>query len=324
MLLATKLTDYFYMPFAWILRSLYMLSNSYVFALVLFAIVFKLILLPAGISQQKGTAKQQRLQPKVRRIQAKYAGDQKKIQEETQALYQREGFNPIGGGCAPMLIQFPIIIGLYKVIYMPLQYVLKIPTNVLDKMKAIAETLEGAPKPNDRRIEMFLIDNFEAISSKISGVSADVMDQIRGFVTEFSLFGVPLGQTPAFSTVSNFGEATTSAKLLLLIPILSGLTSLLSSFITFRRQKVTNPEMAKNPTTGCMTFGMPLMSVYFGFLFPAGIGVYWIVQNILSTLQIAVLNRTHSNEKIIAKEMVIETIKRRSKENNTKFIANSK
>ncbi|MPN54321.1 Membrane protein insertase YidC [bioreactor metagenome] len=82
--------------------------------------------------------------------------------------------------------------------------------------------------------------------------------------------------------------------------------------------------MSKNPTMGCMTFGMPLMSVYFGFLFPAGIGVYWIVQNLLSTLQIAVLNRTHSNEKVIAKEMVVETIKRRSKEENTKFIANNK
>ena len=114
------------------------------------------------------------------------------------------------------------------------------------------------------------------------------------------------------------------AKLLLLIPLVSGITSLLTGLITFVRQKRTNPEMAKNPTSGCMTFAMPLMSVYFTFLFPAGIGLYWIFQNILSAIQMVILNHVYSNEKVMARMMVAETIQRRSKENNDKFISRNK
>ena len=82
--------------------------------------------------------------------------------------------------------------------------------------------------------------------------------------------------------------------------------------------------MAKNPSMGCMTYGMPLMSVWFAFQFPAGIGVYWIFQNILSAIQTVILHKVYRKEKVMAKELVIETIKRRSKENNTKAIAKMK
>ena len=60
-----KFIDYVYLPFAWILEQFYNLSNNYIVALFLFAIVFKLLLLPSSISQQKSSAKMQRIQPKV-------------------------------------------------------------------------------------------------------------------------------------------------------------------------------------------------------------------------------------------------------------------
>jgi len=85
----------------------------------------------------------------------------------------------------------------------------------------------------------------------------------------------------------------------------------LTGIITQQKQKRSNPEMAKNPTSGCMTYTMPLMSVWFTFMFPAGIGLYWIFQNILSIIQMLVLNRVYSNEKILARTMVEETIQRR-------------
>ena len=67
-----KLLDYVYVPFAWILEQFYNLSGNYIVALFFFAIVFKIILLPSSISQQKSSAKMARIQPKVRRIQARY------------------------------------------------------------------------------------------------------------------------------------------------------------------------------------------------------------------------------------------------------------
>lgn len=315
-----KFLDYVYLPFAWILEQFYNLSGNYVVALFLFAIVFKLILLPSSISQQKSSAKMQRIQPKVRRIQARYAGDQKKIQEETQALYQREGYNPMGAqGCLPLLIQFPIIILLYNIIYQPLKYVLRIPEK---ELTALTEAVKKITEiKNERQIEMTIMDNFSKLSDV---VSAETADKIEEFIENFSAFGMTLTTNPSFDAIKNWSTSETGAKLLILIPILSGVTSLLTSIITQARQKKENPEMAKNPTMGCMTYGMPLMSIWFAFQFPAGIGVYWIFQNILSAVQTVVLNKFYRKEKIMAKELVVETIMRRSKENNSKAIAKMK
>lgn len=306
--------DYVYLPFAWILEQFYNWTGNYVVALFFFAIVFKLILLPSSISQQKGMAKTQRLQPKIRRIQAKYAGDQKKIQEETQALYQREGYNPMGAqGCLPLLIQMPIIMILYNVIYKPLTYVLRLdPKYIQILTKAVGEV------KNERYVEMTIMEKFSSLADKVPG---EIALQIEDFTESFSAFGVSLATHPSTDVFKNWAGSDTGAKLLLLIPLLSGLTSLLTSLISQYRQKKQNPEMAKNPTMGCMTYAMPLMSLWFTFQFPAGIGVYWIFQNILSAVQLLILGRIYSQEKVLAKTLVVETIQRRSKENNIKVVS---
>lgn len=324
MLLSMKFTDYILMPFAWLLKFFYEVGGDYVLALCLFAIVFKLILLPSSISQQKGMAKQQRLQPKIRRIQAKYAGNQQKIQEETSALYQREGYNPLGAGCAPLLIQLPIIYILYEVIYGPLKYVLRISDTVLTQLTEAVSKIPNIPEANlsARRVQLTIIEHFDEVKGVITDKNA--LDTITEFVDKFTFFGVPLGQQPNFDVFKNWSTSDSGAKLLLLIPVLSGLTSLLTGIITQQKQKRSNPEMAKNPTSGCMTYTMPLMSVYFTFLFPAGIGIYWIFQNILSVIQMLVLNRVYSNEKILARAMIDETILRRSKEENDKLVAKNR
>ena len=328
MLLKMSFWDYIISPFAWLLRVFYEIGGNYVLALCLFAIVFKILLLPSSISQQKGMAKQQRLQPKIRRIQAKFAGDQKKIQEETQALYQRDGYNPMNAGCLPLLIQFPIIFVLYEVIYSPLKYVLRLDSNVLaslaDAVKKLAETDKSITSAMlaDRRIELTIIEHFKEISHVVTDKGA--LESLNVFIDKFRFLGVPLGNTPTWSTFKNWASSDEGAKLLLLIPLLSGITALLTGLITFIKQKRTNPEMAKNPTSGCMTFMMPLMSVYFAFLFPAGIGLYWIFQNILSAIQMLILNNVYSNEKVMARMMVAETVQRRSKEENDKIVAKNR
>ena len=122
---------------------------------------------------------------------------------------------------------------------------------------------------------------------------------------------MPLGQTPSIKDPS----------LLWLVPILSGVTSFGTSIFSMLKQKETNPEMSKNPAMGCMTFGMPLFSLYFTFQFPAGIGIYWIASNVFALIQTVILSVTHSPKKMIAKLMVDETVQRRSREENLKRAA---
>ena len=154
-------------PFGWLLGQFYHIVHNYFLAIALFALLVKIVLLPSAISQQKSTAKQTRLQSKVRRIQERYKGDkdaQRKIQEEQQALYQREGFNPMSGGCLPMLIQFPIIIGLYGAVYKPLTYCLNVPEATLTKLTELLTKIPDiGTAATGRAVEITVIDNISKI-----------------------------------------------------------------------------------------------------------------------------------------------------------------
>lgn len=302
-------------PFGYVLKFIYDTVDNYGVALILFTLFARILMLPTTITQQKGAAKTQRLSPKIRRINEKYAGDQRKIQEETQLLYQREGYNPMSAGCMPLLIQMPIIFGLIGVIYHPLKYALQIDdasisaltTAVTEHFKELGTQLNAT---DTRTIELRIIENIAALKGSVASgaVSQRVYDKIAAF--DFEFLGIPLGQTPQMKVFNNLWA----------IPILSGLSSLASGVFTMIKQKQQNPQMAKNPSMGCMTLGMPLFSLYFTFQFPAGIGIYWIASNIFAFFSTVIISFTHSPKKLITKAMVEETIVRRSKEANTKRV----
>lgn len=284
----------------------------------LLTLVVRAALLPSAIKQQKGTASQLRMQAKVNKIREQYKGNQQKINEETQALYQKEGFNPMSSGCLPLLIQMPIIIGLFGVSYTPLSQVLRINADVVAKLKdalvtlpEYLESIGGAENiaRNSRQIEIGILKFFDKLVEMVPEVGA-YADQIHSFRESFTFFGINLYDKAEFN---NF-------NIIWLIPILSGLTALLLSIYTTLKQRKTNPEMAKNPTAGCMMLMSPAMSVYFAFILPAGVGVYWIMSNIISFVQTLLLNYTHNPKKMMAQVMIDETVQKRSKEENIKKI----
>lgn len=301
--------SYFYSIFGFVLREIYHAVDNYGLALIIFTFIARLFMMPTTLSQQKNTAKTQRLQTKIKKIQQQYAGDQKKIQEETQALYTREGQNPVSSGCVPLLVQLPIIYGLIGVIYKPLTYVLQIkPEYVAMLTEKAGDVLETTTR-SARMLELMIIENID----KFNGViPSEAFNTIRNF--DFSFLGFQLGQIPSLKDPSK----------LWIIPILSALSSLASSLFMYFKQKQTNPDMAKNPTMGCMTFGMPLFSLYFTFQFPVGIGIYWTASNLFAFIQTVIISITHNPKKVLAKVLVEETIQRRSKEENLKLAAKLK
>lgn len=296
--------------FAFPLRFFYNITDSYILAIVLLTVLVRALLLPASISQQKNSAKQVRLNTKVNKIRQKYQGNQQKIQEETQALYQREGFGAANMGCAPMLIQFIVMIGLYEVIYTPLSSVLNFGSGIIEKMQtALNITADVASKNSSRMIELNILGAFENGKNALSGIlNAEQVEALTNLKDKFEIFGLDLSITPK----------TNEPSAAWIIPILAFATAMLSSVFMYMRQRKQNPEMAKNPTMGCMTFMSPVMSLFFTFMFPAGVGFYWIISNILSFIQQVVLTKIYSPERVIAQQMVDETVVRRSKENNTK------
>ena len=312
--------EVFSIPFGYLIGFFYEISNNYILSLLLMTICVKLILLPSSIKQQKGMVKTQRMQPKIKRIREKYAGNQQKMNEAMNELYAKEGYSSMTGGCSGMLIQFPIMMGVYFVNYKILSYVLNIKDSALEAIKAATRLLpeyaklaETSEKNAEYRIELLAIEHFEKLD--LSAVPAETVNKVEEFIENFQLFGIDLSRTPS----TDMGW-----DLLWLIPILTGVTSLMMGIYTWLRQKKTNPEMAKNPSMGCMSLMTPAMSIYFSFLFPASVGVYIILSSFLSFIQMIITNKVMSPKRLLAKQMVDETINRRAREKVLKNVSKNK
>lgn len=108
--------------FGKLLYFIYGIVNNYGIAIIVFSIIAKLILLPINIKQTKSMQEMNKVQPEVQKLQKKYGSNKEKLNEETMKLYQEHKVNPMGG-CLPLLIQMPIIIGLFQVLQKPAKYV---------------------------------------------------------------------------------------------------------------------------------------------------------------------------------------------------------
>ncbi|MBR5191226.1 MAG: YidC/Oxa1 family membrane protein insertase [Clostridia bacterium] len=306
--------EVFSIPFGYLIGFFYEISDNYILSLLLMTLCVKLVLLPSSIKQQKGMVKTQRMQPKIRRIKEKYAGNQQKMNEAMNELYSKEGYSSMTGGCSGMLIQLPVMMGVYFVNYKVLDYVLKISDSSLEIIKnavrALPEEVVGKVSNLEYQIELLAIQHFDKLD--LSGVSAAEISKIENFIENFRLFGVDLSRTP---------DTKMGWDLLWLIPILTGLTSFAMGIYTWLRQKKTNPEMANNPSMGCMSLMTPAMSIYFSFLFPASVGVYIILSSFFSFIQMLIMNKVFSPKKVLAKTMVDETINRRAREKIFKNVA---
>lgn len=108
-------------PLGYLLTFIYKLVGNYGISLIILTVLVKLLLYPLYFKQIKSTASMSSLQPKMKAIQEKYKNDKEKMNEEMGKLYKEENFNPMGG-CLPMLIQLPIIWGLFTLLRNPIKY----------------------------------------------------------------------------------------------------------------------------------------------------------------------------------------------------------
>ena len=108
-------------PLGWLLSFLYGFINNYGITIIIFTIIVKMCLYPLYIKQTKSMARMSEVQPKMLALQRKYANDKETLNIKMAELYKEEKFNPMGG-CLPMLIQMPIIMGLFALLRQPMEY----------------------------------------------------------------------------------------------------------------------------------------------------------------------------------------------------------
>ncbi len=159
--------------FGYLLYGCYkVMFSNFGLAMILFTILTRLLMFPMTINQQKSTAKMQRLQPRIKEIQDRYKNDKERMNNELMALYQRENYNP-SSGCLPMLIQFPIFMGLYYALRAPLTHTFHYAT---DKINSLINFLLPADRAADYYKEIYLIEKIRSL--KLGGSLNDITTRL--------------------------------------------------------------------------------------------------------------------------------------------------
>ena len=278
-------------PFALLVKLFYNMTGSYGVAIILFTVAVKLILLPFQIKSKKSMIRMNRMQGRMQDLQKKYANNQMKLNEEMQKLYAEEGVNPMGG-CLWSFLPLPIMIALYSIIRQPITRFMMLGEDVLYKaieaakaaganMATIVQVAEDGAMKLDKT-GLPLVQPYGEINlvKVLPEIAPEFCESVEGWMSlNYSFLGLDLASTP-WEVLTSF--ALNAAFFgMLLIPIITGLSQLVMTMYTMKNQ----PSNAGNASMKMMMYTMPLMTVYFAFVMPAALGVYWIAQSIFSLIQ---------------------------------------
>lgn len=290
---------YICVPFAWLVRLFYDLTNSYGVALILFTLVIKLIMLPFQMKSKKSMMRMSRVSGHMQELQKRYAKNQAKLQEEMQKLYEEEGVNPMSG-CLWSFLPLPILMALYSIIRQPITHFMMLSKDVLQTVvQSVADAgvdltnivmmdkATGAPALKDGLYQMAAYGQINLVKA-VQEMGLSTPD--GWFNVNYKFLGLDLTATP-WEYVKSF-TFTWAVIGVILIPILAGLSQFVFSKLTMKTQP--QADAAGGASMKSMMYMMPLFSVYIAFIMPAALGVYWIAQSVFSLIQEAILNKTFS------------------------------
>jgi YidC/Oxa1 family membrane protein insertase len=233
--------------FAWILAFFYSLIPSYGLAIILLTLTTRIVLLPLSIKQTRSMREMQVIQPQVKALQKKFKGDRQKLNEEMMKLYKEHGVNPLGG-CLPLVLQLPVLFGLFYVIREPLKY--------LSDDAKLAQDLTESPLA----VHQFLGIRLDCSPAMAwAGNGSDVIPQ----------------------TACGTGNPFVAALPYLLLLAFMG-------FTTYYQQKQMQASRGSDPQAQQMQMIgkiMPAFLIFIGFNFPAGVLIYWFASNLWTIVQ---------------------------------------
>ncbi len=295
--------DIFAIPVSYIFKGLaYVFGHNFALLMFLLTLIVNLLLLPLTIKTQRSTAKQQMIRPKMDAIKKKYGDnmtqkDRLAYQQEVQELQQKEGIS-MAGGCLPMLIRFPFLLAVYRVMQSPLTYIFGLGTAEIEKLAAAVNVKASG------YYEMSVLAKLKQTTAGVTDALWQQLDEWR-----FSFFGIDLKATPKFSF--NFANITPEQLKLWIIPLLAFGAQMLTSIISLRLQKKMNPDQ---PNMAGMMLTMPLISLFFAFSLPAAVGLYWAFSSLVAGLLQAIVQTIYSPNKLMAEQQAKLILSRSAEE----------
>ncbi len=287
-------------PLGFIIRMIYECVQNYGLAIILFTVLIKLLLLPLQIKSQKAMKRQQKVQPIIAELQKKYANDQQKLQQEMMKVYKENNVS-MSGGCLPLLIQLPVLYALYRVIQRPLTYIRGVNfTNetVIENVKQVMSQIQEKFPDVIGNLASATVEQINATYQIQLSTWAEKLGRAKELAWDinFNFLGLDLSGLPSKSLNAimsgNFSDMGT--VLLILIPIFAILTTWVSMKYSQSMTAANTSSNEENPAqsmTKSMNLMMPIMTGFFTFTLPSGIGIYWIISSLMQMVQQFILNK---------------------------------
>ena len=317
---ATPILSQFAAILGWIINGIFNFLDSagipnVGLTVVIFTVIIYTLMLPLTYKQQKFSRMSVRMNPELQAIQKKYKGKQDqtsmlKMQDEMKAVYAKYGTSQTGS-CLPLLIQLPFLLAVYQVVYRIPAYVDKVRaaydplvTKLLDSQSVLESLSSYAQFSRQEYTENTIIDilnkastaDWDLLASKLPDLG-DIIEQVRGVLEGFNGFlGLNIANSPWFSIKQFWSEGAYLLVIVaLLIPLLAGLTQWISvrlmptAAAAASTGEGSNEDMMKSMRM--MNNFMPLISVWFCFTLPVGVGIYWVMSAVVRTIQQLVINK---------------------------------
>lgn len=288
-------------PLGWLFKLCVDLIGQYGPAIIVFTLLTKIILFPLSLWVQHNSIKMVRLMPRLNEIKAENANDKSRLSDLELALYKEEHYNPFAG-VIPMLIQIPIILGLIGVVYHPLQHILRLNPELIEKMLELSKQILGVEELGSgahlRAIELIKNAEYTAQFAAITVPGVDTNAAIESIrALNFNFLGLDLTSTPKLF----------AAEWLTVIPWLSGASAF---FLSWCQNKI---NVLQKEASWLGRWGMAIFltafSLYFASVVPAGVGLYWIFGNLFAVLVLLVCNWIYPPKKFIDYEALEESKK---------------
>jgi len=249
-------------------------GGSYGVAIILLTGAVMMLLMPLTVRATRSTLKMQAVQPKLKALQKKHAGDKAKLNQEMMALYQSEGINPVGG-CLPMLAQLPVFLVLFNVLRGLSRRIDETPYYAIVEQ---ARSLAGAeaslghrfdPKYLDAGSEMYQnLNGSEEMKFLVFDLAKEALEVVRGDFVE----GIPY---------------------VMLIMFVVGTSYYQQRQMSSRRKKQPNSQSSPiNSQQEMILKFLPILSGVWSFVFPLGLVTYWATSNVFRIGQQAYITRT--------------------------------
>lgn len=306
--------------FGYVLNIIYEIVKNYGFAIILFSILLKLLLLPLTIKQQKTLKKSQKVQVKLKEIQDKYSNNPEKLNQEMIDLYRRENMSPLSG-CLSSILQIILLLAMFYLVSRPLTYMKKVDAEQINSYKEAIVQEKGENSVSTTYPEISIIkyinnkiDNLEENNTEIvNNVDNTVVENIenetnneikeneevleekidinKDLYINMNFLGVELSSIPK----DNYTDW--KVFIIPLLYIISSCVSIKMTAIQTNKpekkddeKKEEEPDMSAQMSKS-MTWMMPILAVTVSLVAPLGLALYWLVNNILMIIERIVIDK---------------------------------